>query len=296
MPYKDPEKAKANRAAYQATHKKEIAARNRTYRAAHRNERAEYDKNYTDTHKTEIAAYKKEYYTKNKIRIAADKKNYYTTHKKQLLAQQQVYYTTHKTERYLKARSYIASHLEETKEYYKRYYVEHVDEITKYKKEYQKRDANDGICIQCGKKFLISKYTTGKFCSDRCAHKWYSGPNNANWRGGISIEYCPKFNEQLREEIRTKFGRLCFLSGIKENGNRLDVHHCDYLKSQGCQGQRWSLLPLNHGWHTKTNTNRWYWFALLRDYWLYKYIENHGMDTFEGPDRTTWLWEMYNNG
>jgi hypothetical protein len=29
---------------------------------------------------------------------------------------------------------------------------------------------------------------------------------------------------------------------------------------------------------------------------VYKYLTFHGMDIFEGPDRTAWLWEMYNNG
>jgi hypothetical protein len=53
-------------------------------------------------------------------------------------------------------------------------------------------------------------------------------------------------------------------------------------------------LPLEQRWHTKTNFNRWYWFALLRDYWAYKYLTFHGMDIFEGPDRTVWLWEMHN--
>jgi len=123
----------------------------------------------------------------------------------------------------------------------------------------------------------------------------YVGKKNPNWKGGISTwPYCSKFNNSLKEEIRTKFGRRCFLSGVEENGRKLAVHHCDYLKSQGCQGQRWSLLPLEHSWHSKTNANRWYWFSLLRDYWVYKYITFHGMDIFEGPSRSEWLWEMYN--
>lgn len=127
--------------------------------------------------------------------------------------------------------------------------------------------------------------------------KKQSGENSVFWKGGISTwPYCPAFNNVLKENIRKAFGRRCFLSGAREHNQKLSIHHCDYLKSQGCKGQRWSLLPLEKGWHSKTNGNRWYWFALLRDYWVYKYLSFHGMDIFEGPDRTTWLWEMYNNG
>jgi hypothetical protein len=112
---------------------------------------------------------------------------------------------------------------------------------------------------------------------------------------GRSLKYCPAFTDALREEIRDEFGRLCFLSGLseKDNGDRLSVHHCDYLKSQGCKGQRWSLLPLSKSFHGKTTFRRWYWFCLLRDYWVYKYLTFHGMDIFDGPSRTEWLWEMY---
>jgi hypothetical protein len=120
------------------------------------------------------------------------------------------------------------------------------------------------------------------------------GEKSPTWKGGISFEpYCPAFTKALKEEIRNKFGRRCFLSGQFEKGRRLSIHHCDYLKSQGCKGQRWSLLPLELRWHSRTNVNRWYWFAILRDYWVYKYLTFHGMDIFDGPDRTTWLWEIY---
>lgn len=106
------------------------------------------------------------------------------------------------------------------------------------------------------------------------AHKKTSecklGPKNAAWRGGISKQrYCPRFNEYLREEIRNSFNRECFICGVHENGKKLDVHHVDYNKGQGC-GQKWSLVPLCHSCHMKTNTNRWYWFNLLSNYWAVK--------------------------
>jgi endogenous inhibitor of DNA gyrase (YacG/DUF329 family) len=154
-------------------------------------------------------------------------------------------------------------------------------------------------CEQCGKKFerIPSKTNAGEhhYCSVKCQSIAHSGEGSSQWRGGASFKpYCPRFNTALKEDVRNLFGRRCFLSGAKENGRKLAVHHCDYSKSQGCQGQQWSLLPLDHAWHNKTSQHRWYWFALLRDYWIYKYITFHGMDVYLGPDRTQWLWEIYN--
>lgn len=105
-----------------------------------------------------------------------------------------------------------------------------------------------------------------------------SGEKHYNWKGGISsFPYCPKFNKKLKEEIRNAFGRRCFLCNVseKQNDKLLDVHHVDYNKGQGC-GQRWSLIPLCRVCHTKTNFYRWYWFALLSNYWAIGYFTAWG--------------------
>jgi hypothetical protein len=141
-------------------------------------------------------------------------------------------------------------------------------------------------CKVCGKTFIVLKSKSKKrtCCSWECGRKArsntvkkngsYAKSNNPCWKGGISYgPYCPEFNESLKERIREEFGRKCFLCGVPENGTKLCVHHVDYQKSQGCKGQRWSLLPLCKHHHAKTNHNRWYWFALLRDYWIYEYLE-----------------------
>ena len=61
------------------------------------------------------------------------------------------------------------------------------------------------------------------------------------WQGGKSFEpYCPKFNNVVKEEIRTVFQRKCFLCGSTEDKKPLMVHHCDYDKGQGC-GKKWNL-------------------------------------------------------
>lgn len=95
-----------------------------------------------------------------------------------------------------------------------------------------------------------------------------SGERNCNWRGGVSfLPYCPKFDFDLKERVRTNFGRNCAICGKRETTKHHDVHHIDYNKLQGCYGKRWALVPLCHSCHVKTNYNRWQWFNLLINYW-----------------------------
>lgn len=245
--------------------------------------KAAYNKTYRNAHHEELRAKSKEYYLKNKDEKKMISRDYYQKHRLDRIAYSKLYQKTHS---------------EKHAAYMEKYRSDHHDHLTKLKEnDYYEKNQIDIICVQCGENASVSCRISGKFCSHECARKYQSGAKSPHWKGGISTwPYCPKFTELLKEEVRNTFSRTCFLSGTKENGKRLAVHHCDYLKSQGCKGQRWSLLPLEKGWHSKTNANRWYWFALLRDYWVYKYLIFHGMDIFEGPDRTTWLWEMYNNG
>lgn len=75
----------------------------------------------------------------------------------------------------------------------------------------------------------------------------FEGENNPMWKGGISYEpYCSKFNSHLKEKIRNRYGRICMNCGKNEieNERRLDVHHVDGNKMQGCDGHDWFLIPL----------------------------------------------------
>ena len=134
-------------------------------------------------------------------------------------------------------------------------------------------------CTWCGKETNLApsviKWNGGIYCSRKCHYEAITGENSPNWLGGKSFEpYCTAFNHTLKESIRKKFGRTCYLCPTteEENEKKLAVHHVDYNKSQGCKGMRWSLIPLCRKCHPRTNMNRWYWFALLRDYWLYDHI------------------------
>lgn len=133
-------------------------------------------------------------------------------------------------------------------------------------------------CEVCGKPF-IAKNTrmrrgTVKYCSANCRGIGTSGEKSRNWLGGKSFEpYCKNFNRRIKKEVRDKFDGKCYLCDTIVSGYRLHVHHCDYNKSQGCSGMAWSLLPLCRSHHSQTNFKRYYWFALLRDYWLYLHID-----------------------
>lgn len=90
--------------------------------------------------------------------------------------------------------------------------------------------------------------------------------NNHRWQGGISFEpYCHKFNNKIKEEVREKYGRTCLLCGKTEedNGRKLDVHHVDYNKEQGCNGYNFYLVPLCQECHGKITGDREYWKELI---------------------------------
>ena len=132
-------------------------------------------------------------------------------------------------------------------------------------------------CQTCGKKFLIQsawvKRGSGKFCSLKCMGKWMSknlrGKNSPNWKNGASFEpYCQKFNNEFKEYIRDKFGRLCFLCSKteEENGKRLSVHHVNYNKSCGCDDdETCQFVPLCVSCNSKVNKNREMWEKKIKD-------------------------------
>lgn len=96
----------------------------------------------------------------------------------------------------------------------------------------------------------------------------HSGENSHLWKGGISFKpYCPKFSNALKEAIREQYGRRCVICGAIETNKKHSVHHIDYNKMQGCNNQRWLLIPLCQSCHAKTSYNRWHWFNMLVNHW-----------------------------
>jgi hypothetical protein len=133
-------------------------------------------------------------------------------------------------------------------------------------------------CEICGKEFYTTPSQVSsrgrKHCSKQCFALALSGDRCHMWRGGKSFEpYCSKFTRELKEDIREHFGRKCYLCQTPENGEKLSIHHVDYNKSQGCEGLRWSLIPLCRHCHSLTTNRRFFYFHLLRDYWIYDHLD-----------------------
>ena len=94
----------------------------------------------------------------------------------------------------------------------------------------------------------------------------HSGEKNHNWKGGISFEpYCPKFNHDLKERVRSYFDYKCVICGktTEENGRELSVHHVEYDKMACCHGKPVQFAALCHKCHSITNFDREYWEAML---------------------------------
>ena len=127
------------------------------------------------------------------------------------------------------------------------------------------------MCEICGIEFpvypSVIKRGRGKVCSLKCQAEWQSknrnGENNPSWQGGISFEpYCTKFNNEFKEYIRNKFGRICFLCQKTEEENRqkLSVHHVNYNKDCGCDDdETCQFVPLCNSCNSKVNSNRKEW-------------------------------------
>lgn len=143
------------------------------------------------------------------------------------------------------------------------------------------------------KKYKIKKHSSIEIasfckCSDTCVLEYLKkfnipirdnkGKNSHFWKGGISFEpYCNKWTASLKEKIRNRNDRVCYICGkLEEDDNRkLSVHHVDYNKMQGCedniQGKKhkFNLVPLCTSCHSRTNHNRYYWFNLLYNNWIF---------------------------
>jgi hypothetical protein len=81
------------------------------------------------------------------------------------------------------------------------------------------------------------------------------GEKHHNWRGGASFEpYCPQFNENLKERIRSYFDYHCVLCGksTEENARKLSCHHVEYNKNSCCDGKLVQFAALCVSCHTKT--------------------------------------------
>lgn len=124
MPHKDPEVARAYRAAhkaekatycraYNAAHKKEIAAKAKAYKTSHKEELRLKQRAYEVAHKKEIAAKNRAYKAAHKAELRLKERAYKAAHKKEIAATWRVYALAHKAELAAKDRVYYLAHKEE---------------------------------------------------------------------------------------------------------------------------------------------------------------------------------------
>ena len=99
-----------------------------------------------------------------------------------------------------------------------------------------------------------------------------TGVENYNWKGGISYEpYCPKFNNEFREQVRAFFGYTCMMPGCghvwQPGETKLAVHHVNFQKDSCCAEDIVpQFVPVCHGsCHAKTNHNREHWEQYFAD-------------------------------
>ena len=162
--------------------------------------------------------------------------------------------------------------------------IYHLEEARKKLSDANKGESNPNwqgglvmsICEECGVEFPVFPSTIkrgeGKFCTQKCYGKWMTkhlrGKNHPNWQGGLSYgKYCEKFNDEFKEKIRDKFGRVCFLCGKTEedNGRKLSVHHVNGNKECGCDGdETCQFVPLCISCHGKVHSKKVDWEAKIK--------------------------------
>jgi hypothetical protein len=107
-----------------------------------------------------------------------------------------------------------------------------------------------------------NKYQLGRKQSKETIEKRVSkfrGENHFNWQGGKSFKpYGLEFNKKLKELIRDREGRRCFICKITElkNKEKLTIHHIDYNKKNNNPN---NLIALCRSCHAITNFNRTHW-------------------------------------
>lgn len=120
-------------------------------------------------------------------------------------------------------------------------------------------------CVICG------SMHTGKdpFCSAECSIKYCE--QKGIWYQRVKLKlppkYCKKFNGGFKKRVRGYFGNKCVMCGKseEENGQALSVHHVNYDKKAGCNGNTLSFVTLCKSCHHKVHGNKEYWKAYFEN-------------------------------
>ncbi len=146
-----------------------------------------------------------------------------------------------------------------------------------YKKNQLKRMKDSGCYFKKGHKINLGRKTKGwkwseesknnfsKLKKENPTNVFKKGKENPNWAGGKSFEpYGLEFNEDLKEVIRNRDRRKCFMCKIieLECGELLSVHHIDYNKKNN---DPQNLISLCRKCHFRTNKNRKHWINYFKN-------------------------------
>lgn len=83
-----------------------------------------------------------------------------------------------------------------------------------------------------------------------------TGEKSHAWRGGLSfLPYCEKFNTKLKDKIRNRDNCICQNCGVKENGEKHNIHHVNYDK-ENCYP---NLITVCRSCNSIANSNRDKW-------------------------------------
>jgi len=119
-------------------------------------------------------------------------------------------------------------------------------------------------CAICDSIFEREPNMNAKYCSRECrdqANAQRIGSKHPLWTGGC-LPYSSEWNNKLKQQIRQRDGDCCIICRMLVKGSNGCVHHIDYNK-KNCRHN--NLVLLCRSCHTKTNTRRKSWVAILSD-------------------------------
>jgi len=128
-----------------------------------------------------------------------------------------------------------------------------------------------GTCGECGKEVLVvpSRWRERMFCGEDCAAashaKLMKGEANPNYIHGRAGTAYPKEFNDIREAVRDRDGRKCFLCGAREEDmdEKISVHHIDWDKYNNDMANLMTLCRPCHEKEAGSKRRRMWRAALL---------------------------------
>lgn len=132
-----------------------------------------------------------------------------------------------------------------------RYHVQHPSPAYAIWLKGKPRQQMSVICGWCKKGFVIAPWRLRRgqtviYCSMSCKNRAImtgrTGPENGNWKGGISIY--PRIYRDARKQALERDNYQC--QGAEPHGKRLEIHHVDGNKHNSDLGNLLTLCSKCH--------------------------------------------------